>query len=1234
MLPYNSSVTGHSNLPSGEYQNRSELIDAHYGRLVQELQSEVILDTMAPYLQSDIQATLRVIPTKEELARRIVHIVKQNISNDIYNVFMTSLSQFQPQLFALITQNADQNSSLHSSLGFGGSSSIEYSSSDFQRRSEAIGVHYDILVERLPLNEIARGITPYLTMGAQKNIAATESLLDVKRKIINIVKQNTSSKLYLVFMDILSQTQIDLYNKINWYSTQNPNFCSSASGSPSDSLQDMVSLQSLKASIEANYGFLIFNIQAENIFESMRPNLENAELKILRKSGTGSELARGIIDLLKHDKSLRLCKVFLGSLFRIQPQLYEKLKTKENYLTNPLGSMSFGMKSGIQHREPPTKIEIDRADEPKQTTHKRSYDEPHHDIDDLGSAMRSVELGSLFSKRDRSTDWGTSNNGQTLRAEEEAIDRIQVTNILQLQNSKARNVDEVNLLKTNLSNQSMDALCNALKGQRTIISFHFSGRELNTSSVQQLLLSLKNLENMDSMSLVNVACFDEFNEWLKTFLIQLKNITRLSLSQSNMSIGTWGLVAGALSTMSKLTRLYLDDMGLGDTGAIRLSEALRSIPDIKRLNLERNRISDHGIKFISDSLCTCISIEYMSVAGNQVSDEGTLALGNMIKSLTTKCEINLSDNQIGNSGASQILRCGASREVRRKFIFDNNQIRQNIHQDKMLKQLMQNSEVRLTGNAFGNRRVKAIIDRLSRGETFRLINLNNMDLNDPDIEMLCKFLSANGVLEVLKISKNNLTDKSLAPLTQLFHRSKNLQCIDITGNKFTNPNDVQAFGEKLTEIRKEDVLAPFFLRRRFWEIVDKANQGSLFLNEEELGGNSIQILFAIIENVPLREMHFESCTLNKCDIEIISKHAVKFSDVTESLVFSHNSFTNQQIETLSGAYPDLKQSIVGRIFGGSSNAPSFNLKKLVVQRNEIKEKGIKQIATTILRIPSLTLINLSANKMGSQGTKQLCSFLKENPLLRSLSLANNGLEDDGSDHISQMLSSNSNLRHLNLANNGITSNGARHLTSNGMVEFLDLSGNHIGELDKGFKTFCAEIGKSTCLTTLKLGSNSITDSNVQVLLTNLSSNRSITKLDLNKNQMGIAGCQGTLQILVAGRLTHLDISSQIQRLNWRTKDLSVFFNALTSREKPLYYLGLRNLQITAVEAEKFAKGIGECNQRLELKEDQCPVLDLSLNNIQGRKELRRLVKIRMDYKSPRSIFDNEKGDMDFFSSPV
>ncbi|XP_072892597.1 NACHT, LRR and PYD domains-containing protein 12-like [Hemitrygon akajei] len=204
--------------------------------------------------------------------------------------------------------------------------------------------------------------------------------------------------------------------------------------------------------------------------------------------------------------------------------------------------------------------------------------------------------------------------------------------------------------------------------------------------------------------------------------------------------------------------------------------------------------------------------------------------------------------------------------------------------------------------------------------------------------------------------------------------------------------------------------------------------------------------------------------------------------------------------------------------------------------NDLGDSGVKLVSAA-LRNPECKIQQLVLMGVGltDSGVEDLASALSTNPSLTDLDLSVNKLGDSGVKLVSAALRNpECKIQKLRLRDVSLTDSGAEDLVSalstNPSLTDLDLSVNKLG--DSGVKLVSAALRNPECkIQKLRLDKVGLTDSGAEDLVSALSTKPSLTDLDLSGNKLGDSGVK-----LVSAAL--MNPECKIQKLELNNVDLT------------------------------------------------------------------------------------------------
>ncbi|XP_051865133.1 uncharacterized protein LOC127566659 [Pristis pectinata] len=294
--------------------------------------------------------------------------------------------------------------------------------------------------------------------------------------------------------------------------------------------------------------------------------------------------------------------------------------------------------------------------------------------------------------------------------------------------------------------------------------------------------------------------------------------------------------------------------------------------------------------------------------------------------------------------------------------------------------------------------------------------------------------------------------------------------------------------------------------------------------ELRLGNNKLGDSGAKLVSASLRDP--------ECKIQKLMLDGIGLTDTgAEDLIFALS--TNRSLTELDLNYNKLGDSGVKLVFASLSD-PECKIQRLWLDEGSVWTSWSEDPVWALNAKDTLMDVNLSGNKLGDAGVKLLAAALTITKYeVQKLQLQRVGFSDSGAEDLFSALSTNRSLTELDLCYNelgdsgvklvsedlrdpeckiqklslcrvGLTESGAEDLVSalrtNGSLTELDLGDNELG--DSGVKLVSAVLRDPECkIKRLGLEKVNLTDSGAEDLLFALSTNLSLTELDMSSNSL-------------------------------------------------------------------------------------------------------------------------------------
>ncbi|XP_044872096.1 ribonuclease inhibitor isoform X1 [Mauremys mutica] len=388
-----------------------------------------------------------------------------------------------------------------------------------------------------------------------------------------------------------------------------------------------------------------------------------------------------------------------------------------------------------------------------------------------------------------------------------------------------------------------------------------------------------------------------------------------------------------------------------------------------------------------------------------------------------------------------------------------------------LKSSMNTSKtVRLDDCSLSASHCKDIGSVLSSNQTLTELTLNNNELGDSGVELLCKGLMTPSCnLQKLWLQNCNLTNASCKHLRSVLSTKPTLTELQLGDNKL-GTSGVKVLCEglmdpncKLQKLQLEYCeLSPDNCEMLCAALRTKPSLRVLNISNNKLGDAAVKVLCQGLmdPNCNLQSLHLENCRITAASCGDLSTVLARKPSLTE-LSVGENKIGDPGVALLC-------QGLLN---------PNCKIEKLWLWECRVSPAGCKDLSQVLSTKESLTELSLIGNGLGDPGMELLCQGLKDpKAKLQALWIRECGLTTACCKSISSVLATNQTLRELHMG------------------------GNKVG--DAGVEILCEGLMNPNCnLRSLWLGNCSLSAACCGSLATILSSKPSLTELDLSNNSL-------------------------------------------------------------------------------------------------------------------------------------
>ncbi|XP_032872506.1 NACHT, LRR and PYD domains-containing protein 3-like [Amblyraja radiata] len=228
----------------------------------------------------------------------------------------------------------------------------------------------------------------------------------------------------------------------------------------------------------------------------------------------------------------------------------------------------------------------------------------------------------------------------------------------------------------------------------------------------------------------------------------------------------------------------LNDVGLTDSGAVDLASTLSTNHTVTKLYLSGNKLGDSGVKLVSEALrnpdCK-IQILWLNSVG--LTDSGAVDLASALSTKHTVTKLYLSGNKLGDSGVKLVSEALRNPDCKIQILGLNSVGLTDSGAVDLASALSTKHTVTklyLSGNKLGDSGVKLVSEALRNPDCkIQILGLNSVGLTYSGAEDLASALRKKPSLTDLRLTHNSLTDRCVPALHRLILTLPRLEWIGL-----------------------------------------------------------------------------------------------------------------------------------------------------------------------------------------------------------------------------------------------------------------------------------------------------------------------------------------------------------------------------------------------------------------------------------------------------------------------
>ena len=731
------------------------------------------------------------------------------------------------------------------------------------------------------------------------------------------------------------------------------------------------------------------------------------------------------------------------------------------------------------------------------------------------------------------------------------------------------NLSSLRISYSNIINKAADELSTFLLHNTTLQEFDLSYNNLSMLDVVKIFNGMRHILNLKTINVSHSMITDGAADALANVLLHNIKLKDINLSFNNLSASGIVRIFEGMKNISTLETINISHNMITDEASEKIGTVLSLNSNLKSLDISSNYFTSKGLVKFFDCLKNAFHVRKLTISCIVINSEAAHSIAAVLSRDFKLKELNLGNNLMQTSSIVIIFSSLRNFTNLKKIHINENMITDEAADDiaAVLSQNTQLEELNISCNNLQTAGIVKIFGSIKDTPTLKRLNFShNMIIDEAATYIVDVLISKSNLKELnlghtnLKISTactslkfvnvklanlthcnfsgNNIDEKLAHEISCLLSHCTNLQVLDLSFTNLQDSHCIQILNSLITiNLRTFDISGNFITTH------GAANIGALLSNNDEI--NVINLSYNNLEESGIRNLLNSINLSNLCSLNISNNCiAGDLKDVTDTLIHAtklvqlnlgYNQLSADYVKYLLYQMKNkftnaiqlyLPGNIVGpEVTEALANVLSDNitLKELDLSDNNLNEQGISRIFYR-LKVFTLIKLNISHNNINAHAADCIATFLSVNTNLKELDLSHNVLQSAGAIKICGI--NISYLIALNLSYNEIAPEAANSivtfLSRNPKLEKLDLSYNKLQSA--GIIMICK--ANLLNLTALNISNNNITVEAADDIATFLYRNTKLQGVDLSYSDLQETGCRNIFKVLKnTNVLTSLKISN-------------------------------------------------------------------------------------------------------------
>lgn len=368
-------------------------------------------------------------------------------------------------------------------------------------------------------------------------------------------------------------------------------------------------------------------------------------------------------------------------------------------------------------------------------------------------------------------------------------------------------INHLNLSKNEISSEGIIFANRFLSSTTSLQTLNFEQNILGANGIGFLSEFLENNTSIRSLNIGYNGIQEEGVKKIKGTLQKNTKIISLFIGGNYICDNGIKELIDILKEGSKISYLFLETNNISSKGAEYITKIAMFHPFIMSLNLKNNNLNDEGVIQIFKSLQHESKLVSLDLTNNNLTYKSIQVIASSLEKNKTLGSLILNKNKIGKEGCKYIAQLIEKNNSLINLSLVKCEIEKGI--DIILEKLGHNKKISVidfSRNSLGNNSqlFLSFVACLKENKTLNEIIIDDAELNDIDVKVLCAGLCDNHTIKKVSLNKNQFTNKILFDILNSITKSKSIKYFDIDKSDFSliDKKEIELALKKNFQLRK------------------------------------------------------------------------------------------------------------------------------------------------------------------------------------------------------------------------------------------------------------------------------------------------------------------------------------------------------------------------------------------------------------------------------------------------